>query len=544
VLPLYDNTFFKSLYDQIPLGIGVLHTETASFVYLNKLAKEQYLCQLPMHFSDFMRSKLRIPQEEAQKIEETIKKKKSIKRSLISDPKKSSWAQLVVEPMLDNNSFSVMYLSDLSAAVQSEEILLKEIQRFEALFNYASIGIILVNREGIIAMINGFANKQFGYENGELIGKQIEVLIPQRFHKAHVAHRSGFEKKPEARTMGIGLELFAIRKNGSEFPVQISLGHFHNEEGSFTLAYIFDDTDRKRNELSLLKQQEEMALVNAQMKQLNESLEIKVYERTDMLQEALKELEKSRDEITQALEKEKELNDMKTRFVSMASHEFRTPLSTILSSVTLLSKYILTEEQGKREKHIDRIKGAVTNLTDILNEFLSLGKIEDGKVEPKWMPFSIKESVTDVIRQMDPLKKSGQWINHIHNGHEETVLDPSLLKNILINLLSNALKFSPEHSIIEINTSVHTEGIRIIVKDKGIGISKEDQEHLFERFFRGANAANIQGTGLGLHIVSRYIQLMKGNIRCESILEEGTSFIVEFPQKILTDKTINFDIHQ
>jgi PAS domain S-box-containing protein len=516
------------------MGIGVLHNATASLIYVNNLAKEQYLCKLPMSLSDFMITKLLINEAEANQIEADVKRGKTIRKSLIADAEKSNWAQLVVEPMRDNPEYAIMYLSDLSAAVKSEEILLKEIQKFEALFNHASIGIILVNRQGDIVMINPFANKQFGYTNDELIGKKIEVLIPQRFHKAHVGHRAGFDKKPETRSMGSGLDLFALRKDGTEFPIQISLGHFHNEEGSFTLAYVFDDTDRKNNEITLLKQQEQMVLVNAKMKQLNELLEVKVTERTQMLHETMKELELSRDNLELALTKEKELNDMKSRFVSMASHEFRTPLSTILSSVTLLSKYTQTDEQGKREKHIERIKGAVTNLTDILNEFLSLGKIEDGKVEPKWMTFDIEEAVQAIIRQMDPLRKAGQHIKHKHKGNNEVVLDPALLKNILINLISNALKFSPENSTIEIATETKEVGISLIIKDKGIGISKEDQEHLFERFFRGANVTNIQGTGLGLHIVSRYIQLMNGSIQCMSTLEEGTTFIVEFPHKILS----------
>jgi len=276
--------------------------------------------------------------------------------------------------------------------------------------------------------------------------------------------------------------------------------------------------------------------VNSRIQQLNEMLEFKVAERTKMLQQTLKELEESRDTLARALDKEKQLNDMKSRFVSMASHEFRTPLSTILSSVTLLSKYTHTEEQSKREKHIERIKGAVTNLTDILNEFLSLGKIEDGKVEPKWVGFDITEVVNAILRQMDPLQKPGQQIRHRHSGSKEVVLDPALLKNILINLISNALKFSPENSTIEIATENKEIGISLSVKDKGIGISKEDQEHLFERFFRGSNATNIQGTGLGLHIVSRYIQLMNGSIQCMSTLEEGTTFVVEFPHKILTQQ--------
>jgi signal transduction histidine kinase len=226
---------------------------------------------------------------------------------------------------------------------------------------------------------------------------------------------------------------------------------------------------------------------------------------------------------------------MKSRFVSMASHEFRTPLSTILSSITLLSKYTTSDEQAKREKHIDRIKASVTNLTDILNEFLSLGRIEDGKIEPKWAEFSLPELVFAVTRQLDPLRKTGQAIKHEHFGNAEIVLDPSLLKNILINLFSNAIKFSPEHSVITITTHTDNKDILIDIKDEGMGISKEDQRHLFERFFRGANVVNIQGTGLGLHIVSRYVQMMNGSIKCKSELDNGTSFIIKFKQHKFAD---------
>lgn len=534
-MSLYNHSFFEALCDQIPVGVGVLHKDSFSFVFFNKMAKEQYLCHLPMHAHHFFSSNLRLSDDDIQHLETKIRTGKKFQKSLISDSAKSNWAQLIIEPMQENGEYAILYLSDLSAAIKSEEILLKEIQKFEALFNNASIGIILIGREGKIVMVNPFANKQFGYTNSELIGKPIEVLIPTRYQQAHVGHRKQFEKKPESRSMGSGLDLFARRKDGIEFPVQISLGHFHTEEGSFTLAYVFDDTERKNNEIALLKQQEQLLLVNEETKRLNDLLEWKVTERTHMLQDAMIELEKSRDNLTQALAKEKELNDMKSRFVTMASHEFRTPLSTVLSSVTLLSKYTNTEEQSKREKHIERIKGAVTNLTDILNEFLSLGKIEDGKVEPKWATFSMSDAVQGILRQMDPLRKNGQYIRHKHKGEEEVVLDPGLLKNVFINLVSNALKFSPENAQIDIETETARDTIHIIVRDKGMGISKEDQEHLFERFFRGSNVTNIQGTGLGLHIVSRYIHLMHGSIRCESVLEEGTAFYIEFPRKKLEE---------
>jgi signal transduction histidine kinase len=240
------------------------------------------------------------------------------------------------------------------------------------------------------------------------------------------------------------------------------------------------------------------------------------------------QLEQSKEELTKALSKEKELSDLKSRFVSMASHEFRTPLSTILSSASLVAKYTETDQQDKRDKHIHRIKNSVNNLTDLLNEFLSIGKIEDGKIVAHYTEFNIKEMLGIVCAEMESLVKPGQHIQYTHTGDEMVYLDPNLLRNVILNLLSNAIKFSPESGTIVINTSRANEEITITVKDSGIGISKEDQEHLFERFFRGTNATNIQGTGLGLHIVGKYIELMDGQISYSSELEKGSEFIIKF----------------
>jgi signal transduction histidine kinase len=242
----------------------------------------------------------------------------------------------------------------------------------------------------------------------------------------------------------------------------------------------------------------------------------------------MKELENSREELTKALSKEKELSDLKGRFVSMASHEFRTPLSTILSSASLISKYSLTEEQEKRDKHIQRIKSTVINLTNILNEFLSIGKIEDGKIISNKINFNLKEFISTQCKEMTGILKPKQKFLCDHKGDEEVFLDQSILKNILINLISNAIKFSPESSKIQLSSEVNKKKIKIRVKDEGIGMSAEDKKHLFERFFRGTNVTNIQGTGLGLHIVGKYIELMDGNINVKSELEKGTEVIITF----------------
>jgi signal transduction histidine kinase len=136
----------------------------------------------------------------------------------------------------------------------------------------------------------------------------------------------------------------------------------------------------------------------------------------------------------------------------MASHEFRTPLSTILSSASLVAKYTEAEEQDKRDKHIQRIKSSVNNLTNLLNEFLSIGKIEDGKVLANNTDFNVKELISGLCIEMEALVKPGQKIICLHTGKEMIFLDPSLLRNIIINLLSNAIKFSPADTVIEVIT--------------------------------------------------------------------------------------------
>ncbi len=240
---------------------------------------------------------------------------------------------------------------------------------------------------------------------------------------------------------------------------------------------------------------------------------------------------KMQDKIQRNLERERELNELKSRFVSMASHEFRTPLSTIMSSASLLNRYTEGEQQGKRDKHINRIKSSVHNLTGILNDFLSLDKLETGGVACKALPFDLPNLMREVSDQIRPTLKKGQSLNYSHHGSLQVVLDPHLLNNILINLLSNASKYSPEGSEIQLNSEVSEALIMIEVRDKGIGISWEDQQHLFERFFRAQNAMNIQGTGLGLNIVKKYLDLMNGEIEFSSELGEGSTFTITFDRQ-------------
>lgn len=408
----------------------------------------------------------------------------------------------------------------------------EEKEKFEALFQHASMGIVVANARAEILLVNNFLLKQFGYSSpGELVGRSIEQLIPMRYHSSHVHLRDSYIKDPHPRPMGLGKDLYAIKKNSSEFPVEVSLSTYNMGNEIFTIAFISDITKRKEFEYAIQEQQQQLEATNKKIEELNDELEDKVELRTRQLKETLEQLELSKDELTKALSKEKELSDLKSRFVSMASHEFRTPLSTILSSASLVAKYVESNEQEQRNKHINRIKSSVNNLTDLLNEFLSIGKIEDGKISVNNQHFNLKELITLICSEMEGIAKSNQHFKYVHTGNEVIFSDPTLLRNVITNLLSNAIKFSPEGSMIEISTTVSENNTVLTVKDNGMGISSEDQQHLFERFFRGANVTNIQGTGLGLHIVSKYIEILNGEIEFESELEQGTKFIITLKQE-------------
>jgi PAS domain S-box-containing protein len=398
-----------------------------------------------------------------------------------------------------------------------------------SLFENATEGIILTNTEGKIILVNPAARRMFGYLDGGLVGQQIEVLIPENMRSRHVNLRHGFIQQPQNRVMGHGRDLYARKKDGSSFPVEVSLSHYHRENELFVIAFIIDITFRKQIEMDMRRQQQDLEKVTSDIKKLNMDLEVKVEERTVILKEALSRLEESQKELSDALDKERELNEIKSRFVSMASHEFRTPLSTVLSSASLLGKYTKDDEQEKRDKHISRIKDSVKHLNDILEDFLSLGKLDEGKVRAQLGEFNLEQLIDDTLEEMKGLLKKGQEFIHHHAGTTIVYSDKKLVKNILFNLLSNAIKFSGEDVPVVINSRIAEDLAEITVIDKGIGISDADREHLFSSFFRGRNAVNIQGTGLGMHIVKRYLSLLEGEVDIKSRLGEGTEISIRFP---------------
>ena len=499
-------------------------------------------------------------------------------------------------------------------------------QVYKLLFETAAESLLIVSKEGFIQLVNHRTNDMFGYEGKELIGKPLEVLLPSKYRDKHVHNREDYTKNPRRRSMGMGMELWALRKDGSEFPVEISLNHFEANGRLYVMGLVTDITERRKAEEKIRILNEELeqrveertreleesqrlykivarnfpdGTINVFDKNLNyvfvEGMELFKYgvtseklvgtnyitrlpiEVQDIIKEKLLQAfetdtnltfevsfrernyimnvvalhnadgnveevllverdatlqKKSEEDMRKTLEKERQLNELKSRFVSMASHEFRTPLGAILSSTSLIEEYLGKKDatvdfvKEKTDKHIKRIKSSISNLISILNDFLSLDKLEQGKLELKPSQFDTVEFTNELIEEIHPTLKKGQKVNYTHSGKKEIFVDQHLLHNVMLNLVSNASKYSPDNSLIEINTSGHDGILEIKVTDHGMGIPEEDKAHMFERFFRAKNATNVQGTGLGLNIVKRYVDLMGGSISFATKENEGTTFTV------------------
>lgn len=402
-------------------------------------------------------------------------------------------------------------------------------KQFKALFDFATEGILVSDTSGNIQLANPSAERLFGYGTGELINSKVEILIPQRFAQNHHKLREGFNTCPHARSMGTGRDLFGVTKTGREFPIEISLSPYAAGNGNFVIAFIIDISVRKQNEEAIVKQRSELEA-------LAHELEQRVKDRTMILEEALQQLEISRKELNETLDKEKELNEMKSRFVSMASHEIRTPLTTILSSLSLVEKYSENDNKEKQQQHINRIKSSIDNLTDLLDDVLSVTKLEEGWIMVHPEEMDLKDFMEQLIKELNEGAGISRRIEYLHVGMTGVFFDKKILRIICTNLVTNALKFSDEQSSIAVVMYVTPHAISLKVEDKGIGIAEEDRAHLFERFFRGRNASNIQGTGLGLNIVARYIEILGGTISVDSRINERTIFTITIPNQTIDEK--------
>lgn len=385
----------------------------------------------------------------------------------------------------------------------------------KAIIENSNEGIITIDENGIVESINPGALKLFGYNSGEVIGNNISMLMPEPYRSQHDHYIQRYLNTGQQKIIGIGRDIIAQKKDGTTFPIYLSVSEVDYDDKKIFTGIIQD--------LSKQKEAEE------KLKIYTEELEEIVKVRTADLQLLVAKLEEAKNDVSDSLKKEKELNQLKSRFVSMASHEFRTPLSSIQLSASLINKYALKNDLNGIDKHTMKIKKSVDLLTSILNDFLSIDRLEGGKIEPKFTEFNLVKLSEEITEEMQPIAKQNQHIVYQHSGDNANVtLDANLLKNAIINLISNAIKYSGENTFIEFNTYTNNGKCIIEVKDNGIGIPDEEQKHLLEPFFRANNTGKIPGTGLGLNIVRQYAHLMNGDITWKSKLDEGTLFRLTF----------------
>lgn len=407
----------------------------------------------------------------------------------------------------------------------------------EAIFSSAVDCMIVIDQRGIIRMINGATVRLFGYDHDELEGRNVSMLMPPHHAERHDDYIGSYIRTGEARIIGKGRDEYGRRKDGSLFPMRLSVARVEVESGVFFAGVIHDTTDLRAAEAEIERMNRELERKvmqrtleleekNAQLIEINDALNREISER-QQIESILRQNEK---ELQAALEKEKELNELKSRFVSMASHEFRTPLSTVLSSAGLIARYPYEGQQSQRLRHIERIKASVSMLTGILDDFLSMAKLEEGRISVQPESFELSDLVAEVTEELRPNLKAGQSIR-CEDGCAgiQPFQDRTLIKHLLYNLLSNAIKYSGEGQPIYTRCTPSDQAFVIEVEDEGIGIPPQDQQYLFTRFFRAKNAINIQGTGLGLNIVRHYVSLLGGEISFRSAVGQGTVFTVTIP---------------
>ncbi len=340
--------------------------------------------------------------------------------------------------------------------------------------------------------VNQGALKNIGYSLEEL-REMTPVKIKPNFTEAQ------FKKKLQPLYSGsktkVQFETIHERKDGSTYPVEVHLQLSTLADQEVFVAIILDITERKN---------------------YTATLEKTVKKRTQQL--------------TEALEKEKDLSDLKTKFLSLVSHEFKTPLSGILSSATLAGKYTHTEQQEKRVKHLKTIKNKVKYLNNIINDFLSIERLEGGKVSYKYSTFPLSKVVNEVIYDANMLLKNEQRINYPLNIDDIVIeFDEKILELTLTNIVNNAIKYSSENSVIDIKVETQKDSLTLEVKDEGMGIPQKEQKFIFNRYFRAENALLNQGTGIGLNIVKSHLENLGATITFTSKEGKGSSFVIQLP---------------